>query len=54
LSGANTRKLEPTPDELFRWQLPDGRIGTVIPLTFGRARLCVQRRPEDCWYDDGW
>ena len=31
---------------------PDGRIGTVIPLTFGRARITVGR--DDYTYDDGW
>lgn len=32
--------------------LADGRIVTVVPLTFGRARLCVGRN----WatYDDGF
>jgi len=33
--------------------LPDGRLLQVIPLTFGRARLCVG--PADSMtYDDNW
>lgn len=33
--------------------LPDGRRGWVIPLTFGRARIVVG--PADStFYDDGW
>lgn len=27
--------------------LPDGRTLEVIPLTYGRGRLCVTNRPED-------
>ena len=35
--------------------LPDGRVLEVIPLTFGRGRLCVSR-PEEvgAFYSDGW
>lgn len=33
--------------------LPDGRVLTVIPLTFGRGRLCVGP-PGDVWFDDQW
>ena len=33
--------------------LPDGRLLTVVPLTYARARLCVG--PADLpVYDDGW
>lgn len=30
----------------------DGRIGAVVPLTFGRARITVgtdERTYDDCW-----
>lgn len=30
----------------------DGRIGAVVPLTFGRARLTIGR--DELTYDDGW
>ena len=33
-------------------KLEDGRIITVIPLTFGRARLCVG--PNETFIDDGF
>lgn len=32
--------------------LPDGRTISLIPLTFGRARLVIGRGTET--YDDGW
>lgn len=36
------------------WRLlPDGRLATIIPLTFGRARLTVGPANE-LWYADGW
>jgi hypothetical protein len=40
--------------ELF-WQkdLPDGREVTVIPLTFGRARIHIGVKASLA-YDDGW
>ena len=34
--------------------LPDGRSATVIPLTFGRARLCVSPPDNPMVYDDVW
>jgi hypothetical protein len=34
--------------------LPDGRHLSVIPLTFGRARLCLAPSPEAMVYDDAW
>lgn len=36
--------------------LPDGRTLEVIPLTFGRGRLCITIRPErvGLCYDDAW
>ncbi len=40
------------PGTLFACGLPDGRIATIIPLTFGRARLTVG--PDESFYDDGW
>lgn len=33
--------------------LPDGREATVVPLTFGRARLTVGPA-GGLTYDDGW
>lgn len=34
-------------------ELEDGRELTVVPLTFGRARLHIGPRGGD-WFDDGW
>lgn len=34
--------------------LPDGRRLSVIELTFGRGRLCIQQRPDDMGYEDVW
>jgi hypothetical protein len=31
---------------------PDGRLYSIIPLTFGRARIVVGR--DRLTYDDGW
>jgi hypothetical protein len=31
--------------------LSNGRIVSVIPLTFGRARVCIG---DGTGYDDGW
>jgi hypothetical protein len=39
--------------ELAIKELPGDRVGTVIPLTFGRARITVARRGSFA-YDDGW
>lgn len=33
--------------------LPDGRWLTLVPLTFGRSRLCIGPKGAD-HYDDGW
>lgn len=41
-------------DWLADRKLPDGRWLTVIPLTFGRARLTVGPHPVKGYYDDGW
>jgi len=39
--------------ELAIKELPDNREATVIPLTFGRARITVGIRGS--WaYEDGW
>lgn len=35
-------------------ELPDGRLATADPLTFGRARLNVAPKRGVLWYDDGW
>lgn len=34
--------------------LADGRVLDVLPLTFGRARLCVSADVHTLGYDDGW
>ena len=34
--------------------LRDGRVGSVVGLTFGRARVMVARRRGGPAYDDGW
>jgi hypothetical protein len=41
---------------MFAKTLSDGRVLEVVPLTFGRGRLCLTVRPEDVGfsYDDGW
>jgi hypothetical protein len=39
--------------ELFIKELPNNKVGTVIELTFGRARITVARRGSFV-YDDGW
>lgn len=33
--------------------LPDGRVADVLPLTYGRARICVGREGEHA-YQDEW
>lgn len=42
--------------EPIRRVLPDGRTLEMIPLTFGRGRLCLTRNPEHVglFFDDGW
>lgn len=39
---------------LARRTLADGREVTVIPLTFGRARITIGPPLETGVYDDGW
>jgi len=34
--------------------LPDGRILTAFPLTFGRGRLCISKPGDDLGYYDAW
>jgi hypothetical protein len=39
--------------------LPDNRVLSIIPLTFGRARLCIANprydgTPDTTGYSDGW
>lgn len=40
----------------FTRVLPDGRTLEVVPLTFGRGRLCITNNPADVGlsYDDSW
>lgn len=38
--------------ELYVRPLPDGRVITVIPLTFSRARVTIG--PDAPWYQDQW
>ena len=33
-------------------EMPDERLVCVIPLTYGRARICVG--PDDFNIDEGW
>lgn len=40
-------------DILAEKPLSDGRVAQVLPLTFGRARLCVGEVGL-LWYDDAW
>lgn len=35
-------------------EFADGRVGYVMPLTFGRGRLCVGRVEDWAWVLDGW
>lgn len=46
--------VNPEDYELYRRVRDDGRTITVVPLTFGRARLHIQPHPESLLYDDGW
>ncbi len=40
-------------DFLYQRVLADGRLITVVPLTYSRARITIG--PVSCgWYDDGW
>ena len=34
--------------------LDDGRILCVVPLTFGRARLCVSPAGDPLFFTDQW
>lgn len=34
--------------------LPNGRKADVVPLTFGRARICLVNEHERYAYDDAW
>lgn len=43
---------KPIPGVLAQRDLPDGRILTVQPLTFGRARLCIGT--NEVTYDNGY
>lgn len=46
--------LEALPSVFYRRVLPDGRFVEVIPLTFGRARLCLGQAHDTLGYSDGW
>lgn len=46
--------VDPEYGELFRRLLHDGRAITVVPLTFGRARVHISSTPTSVLYDDGW
>jgi hypothetical protein len=43
---------DPIEGVLAQRDLPDGRILSVQPLTFGRARLCIGT--NEWTYDDGY
>ncbi len=34
--------------------LENGQRVEIVPLTFGRARICLVNRHFDQSYDDGW
>lgn len=35
-------------------RLPGDRVLALMPLTFGRGRLCVGRLDDQTGYDEGW
>jgi hypothetical protein len=39
-------------DTIVERTLPDGRILSVIPLTYGRGRVTIAR--DRMFYDDAW
>jgi len=41
-------------DELRFVPLPDGRVATIIRLTYGRARIHAQQTVDDDYFGDGW
>jgi hypothetical protein len=41
-------------DNYAERKLPNGRKAEVIPLTFGRARICLTSVACEFAYDDGW
>jgi hypothetical protein len=45
-----------TPDETFpvRKDFPDGRFAYVVPLTFGRGRICVTTADDPLSVRDGF
>lgn len=36
---------------IIEWNLPDGRLVSLVPLTFGRARILVG---DGCFVTDSW
>lgn len=41
--------------ELYTRELDDGREISVLPMTFGKARICIGPAPAiSHGYDDGW
>lgn len=44
----------PGPDFLYRRPLADGRVISVVPLVFGRARVTIGQLADTSGYDDGW
>ncbi len=40
--------------ELYHRETPNGLIVTVIPLTYGRARVTIGRVRTPLSYDDVW
>jgi hypothetical protein len=43
-----------TGDPILERKLANGRLAEVIPLTFGRARICLVSVGCRMSYDDGW
>jgi hypothetical protein len=41
-----------TEDFIAQRTLPDGRLLSVVPLTFGRARVTIGF--DQATYEDGW
>jgi len=38
----------------FVAELPNGRLAEIMPLTFGRARICLLNEHSRFCYDDMW
>ena len=52
LDNAKKIKVDPAPGILMSRVLDDGRLLSLIPLTYGRMRITVGGNYQ--WYEDGW